>query len=274
MQNEIEEFQKNTPEELQKKEKKLKWRFAKTRSVALEELIARSQTIKEGVSAEEVEAAFGSVGKHEFTDQREGRIFSCFSYFVGKEYWAKRATKYYCLFEDNKLFSILVPPPFEYDYVPYRGSTCEIKKPVDSYKRIDQVFKANNLLDQGLVDSLKKRFPRKSSSSNLGPLVGFMKHLPSSFKKQREVDVLKREKLEKKYNSVAVELGMNKSNVELILGFPKHVHKKDSSIIRIYGEVETFIYYPYSLPWIAVEYENSKAVRVITRDFFNDELLK
>lgn len=272
MQKEIKEYEKMTPDELEKKQKQLKEHNAKTRSVALEELITRFKVIKKGASINAVEGAFDSVGKHQFTVQKEGRVYSCFSYFAGKKYLAKRDVIYYCLFESGKLFSISVPPPFEYDYKTKKnGTTRQIKKPVDPDKRIDQTFSANNMLDGGLVESFNNRFPKKSSSQNLGPIIGFMENFSLLLKKQKEEADLKRKKLEKKYNSSVVKLGMHESDVEAILGPPKHRHQKDGKTIQIYGEEATFHYHPYSFSWIAIEYENSNAVRVLTRDFLNED---
>lgn len=274
MQKNIEEFNKLTPDELKEKEKELKKVNTETRQAALGELIARFENIKKGALVNEVEAAFVSAGNHQFTVQREGRVYSCFSYLAGEEYWAKRAAEYYCLFEGTGLVRIVIPPPFEYAYVPYRGATREIQKPIDPDKRIDQTFSAVNLLDQSLIDSFKERFPEKSSSSNLGPLVGFAESFSASAKKQKEEDDFKRKGLEKKYNSAAVKLGMNTADVEAVLGSLKYMHKQNTKSVRIYGEEATFQYQPYSFPWIAIEYENEKVVRVMTRDFFNEVILK
>lgn len=269
MHKEIENFNKLSPDELAEKERGLEELHKKSRQKALEMVIARFDNIKKGALANEVETVFRSIGKHQFTVERDGKAYSCFSYYIGKEYWAKRAAKYYCVYENSFLERIVVPPPFEYDYIPYKNGTRGIRKPIDPDKRINETFRAKNLLNQGLIDSLIERFPEKSSSLNLGPLIGILGIFSDAGEKRKEKDDFKREKLEKKYNSAAIKLGMNIADIKAVLGSAKDIHNQNSKLVRVYGEEATFIYYPYSLPWIAVEYENEKVIRVLTRDFFD-----
>ena len=273
MQTSIEEFNKLTPEELKAREKELKKQNSDTRKAALDALIARITKINKGVVSQEVEKAFKSKGEHQFTVKKYGKTYSCFSYLAGQEYWSKRAAEYYCIYEDDKLYSIIIPPEFEYDRIPYRGATSEVKKPLDPDKRINNSFSAANLINDGLIESLKKRFPKKSSSSNLGPLVGVMQLLSGQAKKEKEKDDFKRAKLEQKYDSTKIKIGMSLSEVNQILREPKYIHKKEEKSICVYGEKATFTYYPYNFSWIAVEFDSERVARVLRRDLFDERLL-
>ena len=255
------------------RENEMKHENEYSRNVAIKEALRRFEHIENGVSAEEVEEAFLDKGKHQFTIQNNGDIYFCFSYFMGKEYWSKRAAPYYAVYNNDRLHYLLDSPEFEYEYVPYQGALKEIKKPVDPDERITSVFASENLLDVGIEDSFRKRYPKKSSSQNLGPMIGFLNEFSNTATNAKKEDDRKRVRYGRKYNSSKIQIGMNSTDVTDILKTPKHKKVLDGKIVNIYGEDVTFRYYPYHFEWISVEYNNDKVIRVLRRDFVNDDLV-
>jgi hypothetical protein len=248
-----------------------------TRTKTLAALEKKVSELHANSTIKDMEKAFAVKGTHQFTLQKDGRNYLCLSFSVGESYsWTENAAVYYGIFENSKLYSIVEQSSVEYEIgIDKQGRQISHRKPIIP----DVVFSAKRLFGKDLINSLEENFPRRPSSSNLGPMIPLVTVLgpvsvvlnsPSNLLHNIEVN-----KLKNKYDPLKIDIGMLSSEVESISGKPNHIyHPAENKMIYVYGSEYTIGDCPqYEFTWFSVEFENARVINVYSNDFFNDELM-
>jgi len=252
-----------------------------TRAKALAKWEKKVSTLNVGSAIQDVQKAFGSKGKHEFTVQKNNTEYMCLSFPVGKNYsWTGAYNKYYSIFENDVLYAIVKSPSFEYDTkINEKGHRISHRKAVVPEKRVETVFAAKNLIGIDLFKSFQDNFPRRTSCSNLGPMVPLLTVLgpvsvvvnsPGKLFHDIEINSLK-----DKYDPLKISIGMLPNEVDSVLGKPNHTcHPDVDKTIHVYGSEYSVSGYPqHRFTWISVEFKNSHVISIYSNDFFDDKLI-
>jgi len=213
-----------------------------TRAKALAKWEKKVSTLNVGSEIQDVQKAFGSKGEHEFTIQRNDSKYMCLGFPVGKNYsWTGAYQRYYNIFENDGLYTIVKSPSFEYDIkINEKGYRISRRKPVIPEKRVETGFAAKNLIGKDLFKSFQDNFPRRTSCSNLGPMIPLLTVLgpvsvvtnsPGKLFHDIEINNLK-----DKYDPLKINIGMSPSEVDSILSKPNHTyHPEANKTIHVYG---------------------------------------
>lgn len=243
-----------------------------TTTVTLEE----DSNLYLGLSRKVISSELKSDGIHQFSILKNTDHIECVSYSFGERY-----IKYYFLYKNDKLVSILDPRPFfadDFMTVPYKGGKREIKKPWNTAGFIKEVLNAETLSPDQFAEQIKSRLikakGRKNSYNQLPALIILSPLIVPVLTITNTVN----QSWLATYNPFKAETGMKQSQVELIYGKPKFIVKTPGQEIHAYGPSLT-IYKDANMCylgankkfWVAVVYENDVAVRVLSNDFFNEQ---
>jgi hypothetical protein len=253
-----------------------------TRTKAVAKWKEKTSTLKAGSTLNDTQKVFDSKGTHQFTILKDSRKYTCLSFDVGTDYsWIGIGTPYYAIFGNNGLYSIVEPSPFEYETrIDKKGRRISHRKAVAPEKRLETVFAANKLFSNDLGDSIQQLFPRRHSTSNLGPILPLMYGLapislignaPGKFFHDMKINKLKR-----KYDPEKISIGMSPDEVKTVLGKPNSTyHPSKDRTILVYGSQETYKNCPqHRFTWMSLEFKKTLLTSIYTNDFFNDELMR
>jgi outer membrane protein assembly factor BamE (lipoprotein component of BamABCDE complex) len=224
--------------------------------------------IQQGISKDRLIEILGSDGKPQFTVKTNSHIYFCVSYSFEKPF-----IRYYFLFEDETLRSILEPPAFEVETVPYKGAKLEIRKPVNPEERMNSVLNASSLTVEEFKKSLTQKLSVKSENSNVlpafiitAPLLGARRIIDSP---ELNKDYEKNDELTKRFDSRKIGLGSSKEQVQSAFGKPQKT-------VSYFGkEAEVFNAKPPAkvlredrFSPVLVVFEKDKVIRIFSNDFF------
>jgi len=230
--------------------------------------------LKKGITKEQVEEILGTNAQHEFTAILEGDRFHCISYSFVKYY-----INYFFTFKNEKLFSIIEYPPFEYDLVPYIGtSKQQVRKPWTPEERIKKVLESENLLGEAFVQSLEKsvsKYKKTPVSYNQLPALVMIAPLILMDTPNRRKEAELNAQLIEKYDPDKIDIGMTDQEVNDALGEPHHSRAlSPGKVLHVYGEEASLrkLAQENWFSWIAVVFEDGRVTRIFSHSFFHKEL--
>lgn len=213
-----------------------------------------------GMTRRDVARLMESDGLHQFSLLQDGRTHICVSHFLDSGDPKKSlGQEFYFLFIDGKLEKVVLPVSLE-------GRPEGQAWDQASVQAMEQVLSGRNLLASGLQDKVAAegeyhRFVLPSAAK-----IVLMRAPPIS-----RIDHFRNRMLAKKYHGERIELGASPSDVEAVLGQPRYNRVISSTeTVRVYGQEGNLKVKPqYQYSWVAVVYQDERAVRVYSHDFFD-----
>lgn len=239
---------------------------SKPKSDRLESLLHQGR----GQSQQEVERIFGP-SQHEFTAQIGDEMVRCVAVPFG---W--KGT-YYFVFTNDVLGKICEPPPSDYRRVPYKGTWAQILDHSDPEGRMRKVFVSPDLDGSELSDTLAQRGPPEPGPTGekvlwiigmtmMSPYVIPYAMVVAPYGAIKGANRRAEERaIAQQFDPQKVKPGMSVGDVGEALGKPYLIDAVEGEReIHYYGSVKV-----YTAHWISVVFENGRATRVFTREFFD-----
>lgn len=239
------------------------------------------EALRLGLSQKDVSEKFKGSGTHQFSARQGSNAFHCVSYSFGE-----RLIRYYFLFKNDQLVSILDTRPFfanaftskPYPKVP--GTRIEVRKPWKAEDFMRGILEAKTLSPKAFSSQIKARLEENSGRKRsynvlpafliLAPLI-----IPHAIAENKKYEAWLRA-----YDPFKIKIGTTRGKVETAYGKPHFIvqHNGSDRETHAYGPSEllrrdkTRLYLgPWNKRfWISVVYENDVAVRVFSNDLFND----
>jgi hypothetical protein len=217
-----------------------------------------------GLSQQSIEEVFGSKARHEFTARIEDRLYRCVSFSFDSK------GRYYFVFTNDALAKICELPKREFRRVPYRDKWLEYPDRSDPEKRMRETLDSPDLTPAALAESLQRRVAARQGDS-LNVLPAFVIGAPfwaatAPLRAKERVEI---EALAKKYDPQRVVPEMSIEQVDAMFGDPAFKESMDTRReIRYYGSHKLGA---DPLLWISVVFDEGRAVRVFSDDFFDLE---
>ena len=244
---------------------------------------AEEDTLRLGLSQEEVSSHFKGNGTHQFTALQESNTLCCVSYAFGESF-----IRYYFLFRNDRLVWILDTQPFFADAFEtksnpnpkYAGTKISVRKPWRAEEFMSSILETNTLSPKDFSAQLDAQLQKaKGRKTDYNVLPAFVILAPLIVP-----DMVARSARHKgwlqEYDPFKANLGEKRTDVEAVYGKPQFIIKSDTA-----GR-ETHAYGPSELLWrdktrvhlgpvnkrfwVAVVYEKDVAIRVFSNDLFND----
>jgi len=233
--------------------------------------------LKIGALREDVREHFSGNGTHQFTAKVEADTYTCTSYSFSKSF-----IKYYFVFKNDRLISILNPGQFfVWETKPHPtlpSSVVEVQKPWNDEKRMQNIIAVDTMSPQAFAQELDKKIEKdrkKKKSYNVLPAYVILAPLlvPQAIaRNMREKGWLRQ------YDPFKIKLGAKRSEIESVYG-RSHFVRKHSGANRethAYGPMADLFRDAKQLNlglnkkfWTAVVYEGDVAVRIFGNDLFN-----
>jgi|GEM_PF-3656419 len=233
---------------------------------------------KRGISLTELESIFQTKPAHEFTVRRNGETIRCVQYVLIRPAIHQ---SYYFVFVNDGLNLVCLLPPFEYETQMKNGSRYSRRITERPEKRIEAVLQSKDLSDEALAESVSKAMsykrPKKTSGNwNCAPVYFMFAPFIIALAPSTAVENLQwRHKVEEqrtKLNPFKIELGMMVGEVEAMFGTPFTIGTTTDHLeVRYYGLPE---FWMHSEAWVSVVFDQGKAVRVFSNDFFDSETIR
>jgi hypothetical protein len=233
-------------------------------------------------SQKEIFDQLGTLGKHQFSVIRNGDTYTLTSFDLVLDSNQKEITSTCWMLLKNRTFWKFIPviPFTKIETYPYMGTTATRRASweVKDNSRIDKCLEAKAIT----AEALRKKWDKKRAAliqtkqkgeSNVLPaflLTGFFSK-DNLAKIQRDYDHNKR--LMKKYDPYKIRIGDSEETIERQFGKPKTTaNLSDGRTVKLYGEnVELGVNYAHHFSWIAIQYENNQATKILSHGFLNEK---
>lgn len=233
---------------------------------------------KRGIPLAELESIFQIKPAHEFTVRRNGETIRCVQYVLVRPAIQQ---SYYFVFVNDGLNLVCLLPPFKYETHIENGSRLSCQITGRPEERIEAVLQSKDLSDEALAESVFRAIsykrPKKTSDDwNVVPAFIIVAPFIIACAPVTVVQNLQwRHKVEAqrtKLNPFKIELGMTVGEVEAMFGTPFTVGTTTDNLeVRYYGLPE---FWAHSQAWVSVVFDQGKAVRVLSDDFFDSETIR
>jgi hypothetical protein len=242
-----------------------------------------NQALHLGLSRKEVSSHFKGIGTHQFTALKEANTLRCVSYSFGE-----RFIRYYFLFKNDELVSVLDTQPFfadAFDTKPnpnpkYAGTKISVRKPWSAKAFMSNILETTSLSPKDLSAQVETRLQKaegRKKDHNVLPAFVILAPLIVP-------DMITRNAKHKawlsEYDPFKIDLGSKRTEVEAVYGKPQFImrHDKASRETHAYGPLQllwrdkTRVHLgPLNKRfWVAVVYESNIAVQIFSNDLFND----
>ena len=232
-------------------------------------------SLKPGASLSHITNEFNSLFFHQFTVLTNGQALLCIS-----TTFKQPQLSFYFLFLDERLLSIVEPPPPQFVTKTYKGRPWRQPKPINPEERLRLTFQQPGLDSEALSNLVRTAHQRQQSvrqKESLNVLPAFILTSPIWVAKLPEIDsaVEKASEMARYYNGQRLPVGVSIQRAREVYGEPvKAMTKEGSKNWLVFGKK-----LPPSTPatfpqvWLSVRAEAGLVTGVFTHDFFNQALI-
>ncbi|MCK4981792.1 MAG: hypothetical protein KAS17_02660 [Victivallaceae bacterium] len=228
------------------------------------------QKLKFGVSQDEVENIFGKNFRYQFKILKNNAKYECISWF-----FIKRRSRYFFIFKNGKLVSIVEPPIGKLRIVKkyYAGKMRNFQERVFSnpIERVNSTLNIKSLSLNEFQLMINKRIPKKLKPINPFISLTFSIFVSNAFSQMKK-DYKTNFQLLKKYCLDKVLLGNSLNDVKMIMGTPCSMRETEKRKIFIYGENKNLkINHMIKFSWLAIVLKNDKVSCAFSNYYFPKE---
>jgi hypothetical protein len=226
--------------------------------------------LRDGIAPDDVQRALGKEGTHQFTAVRGDSEYLCLSVSIQES-----TSTYYLVFVDDGLTKVVEPLTEEFRDVELAGAMVSVRMPFDPFDKVEKVLSRPSLSDEDLAAAVDRARARKPALSfNQTPAAVLTLPALALEAPRIAADYARNRELARRYSPAKVRLGMPADEVDGLYGMPYATHAAPAREMRVYGEAVALDINPaHRFSWVAVVFEEDRAIAVFTHDFFHAEFL-
>lgn len=194
----------------------------------------RIESVKRGMSRQEVTATLGQVPTHEFTRSVDGAVIECGCCRFGPDHLA-----WYYIFRDGRLERVVeMPYPTFATETLANGSRYERRVTEDPMARLARTYAAPDLLAEGAMDaSLERRLHAPRGESNLAPILPILLPLAEADARRNAPERARQQELNRrlfeKLDGWKIPIGTAMRDVVAALGDGRPLESIERGVVRL-----------------------------------------